>query len=266
MITPRIKVNADKLGALIPRYIAETRRGVRASLLTVSRTTTKELIKYTAPYDKADFTSWKAAKKIGESAVERDVRKVYWKVSKILFLLKEKGFYDEVGLIYRLIKRGELHDAMSVLEATGIRDRNTPIGYFDGGAEHRRSRSRRSGRVFRNRPAMIVIDSEKIEPYIQELQARVGFTRAGWITAALAGALGGMNKFPVWIKRWSGRAPGSGGLMEGKNGIKVRLKNAVSWTSTALPAGRIADALRDARMKLEKQMQIIIAHRRKRLK
>lgn len=265
MITPRIKVNADKLGALIPRYIAETRKGVRASLLTVSRTTTRELIKYTPPYDKSDFTSGPKAKKAGEAAVVRDIGRVYWTVNQLFGALKDAGHLPAARSIRKLCTLGQFGQAEEVLRATGVRYRNVPISFFDGGKAHGASRTR-SGRVFRHVPALIVVDALPLKTYVTECKKRVGFTRAGWISAGLAAAIGGMSGFPVWIKRWSGSAPGAGFIRDGGNGIMVRLKNAVSWASNALPDGRIADALQDARTKLEKQMEHIIKYRQTRMK
>ena len=82
MIATKVKVDASKLTAFIPQYLAETKRSIKAGTISIARTVAQELVKYTPPFDRNNFTSHQKAKKAGEGALERDIRKVYWHINK----------------------------------------------------------------------------------------------------------------------------------------------------------------------------------------
>lgn len=262
MIAPKVKVDASKLAAFIPEYLKETRRGVKAGTISIARTVAQELIKYTPPFDKANFTSYQQAKKAGEGALIRDIGKVYWPINKLIGKLKEFGKLNEAKGIRRLVTQGEYIKAEEILKRSGIKERNVRIGMFDGGKAHKESRNR-IGRVSRQVPALIVVDQREVASYIKQQKALVGYSRGGWLSAA-SGAQSLPRGLPAWIKRWQGRSPGSGSQDRSK-GFSIRLTNAVRFMSAAIDASRINSALRDAQAKLKKQMEIIVANRKRKV-
>jgi hypothetical protein len=294
MIATKVKVDASKLTAFIPQYLAETRRGIKAGTISVARTVAQELIKYTPPFDRGDFTSYQQAKKAGEGALERDIRKVYWTPSRLFSeieatvgkvqSLEELAIYEELTgkrrkkpkqilrgyrigneatILYSLIKEGKFSRAEELLKGQSTKYRNVRIGLFDGGKAHKQSRNRR-GRVFRHVPALIVADTKQLDAYIKAKKQMVGFTRGGWLSgAAKAEAL--PRKTPVWIKRWQGKSPGDGSQTPSRRGFAVRIANGVSFMSSSISPSRINSALKDAEAKLRKQMEIIVAHRNRKV-
>lgn len=290
MIQTKVKVDASKLTAFIPQYLAETRRGVKAGTISIARTVAQELIKYTPPFDRNDFTSYQKAKEVGEGAVTRDIRKVYWTIYQLFdeieksagkvqsmqeLAITEDVFSRRSGtmktrivgyragndatIIYQSIKSGNLARAQELLSGQRTNLRNVQIGLFDGGKAHKQSRNRR-GRVSRHVPALIVTDHKNLDAYIKQQKYRVGFTRGGWLSGATqAGAM--PRKIPAWIKRWAAKSPGSGSQKTNARGTTIRISNDVSFVSTGISASRINSALKDAQAKLQKQMEIIVANR-----
>lgn len=259
MIKTKVKVDASKLTAFIPQYLAETRRGVKAGTISIARTVAQELIKYTPPFDRNDFTSYQQAKKAGEGAVMRDIGKVYWSINKLFGHLKDNGHLKEARAIRRLTAQGDYIKAEEILRKTSIKERNVAIGIFDDGKAHKANRNR-IGRVSRHVPALIVADHKRIAEYAKSKKANVGFTRGGWLSGATqAGAM--PRKIPAWIKRWAAKSPGSGSQKTNARGTTIRISNDVSFVSTGISASRINSALKDAQAKLQKQMEIIVANR-----
>lgn len=263
MIATKVKVDASKLTAFIPQYLAETKRGIKAGTISVARTVAQELIKYTPPFDRNDFTSYQQAKKAGEGALERDIKKVYWLISKLFGTLKDEGKLKEARIIRKLVTSGEYSKAEEILKTTGIKQRNVQIGIFDGGKAHKQSRNRR-GRVSRHVPALIVINSKGLDEYIKAKKQMIGFTRGGWLSGASSAQVM-PRKMPVWIKRWQGKSPGDGAQTPSRRGFAVRITNGVSFMSSSISPSRINSALKDAEAKLRKQMEIIVAHRNRKV-
>jgi hypothetical protein len=262
MIATKVKVDASKLTAFIPQYLAETKRSIKAGTISIARTVAQELVKYTPPFDRNNFTSHQKAKKAGEGALERDIRKVYWHINKLFGALKNEGKLKEARIIRKLVTSGEYSKAEELLKTTGIKERNVQIGLFDGGKAHKQSRNRR-GRVSRHVPALIVINRKGLDEYIKAKKKMVGFSRGGWLTGA-SGAQAMPRKMPVWVKRWQGKSPGHGSQST-RRGFAVRITNDVTFASSSISPSRINSALKDAEAKLRKQMEIIVAHRNRKV-
>lgn len=259
MISPRIvKVDASKLNVLLREYSATLNKSIAQTNLIAARSLTRELIKYTAPYDPGNFTSAAAALKTGKAAVARDVKSVYMTGPELFEKLKAAGKANEARAVYRLMRSSQ---GEAILKATGIRERNVRIGAWDGGAAHKAARSRRDGRVHRQVPVMAIPDAKDRAAYIKKKQDQVGFTRAGWLSAGLRAAIGGLTGFPKWVTKWQGTAPGGGA--QKLRGQSITLSNLVAWTSRSLTPDKVKAALNDTMMKLRKSIQIVAAKRRR---
>lgn len=134
------------------------------------------------------------AKKIGESAVDRDIKKVYWDAPRIFEILKQENLNAAKGFYIRMLQ-GDYVEAQRIITSAGGRLRNVKIGQFNPSL-HKQSRNRR-GRVSRHVPAQIVTDFKKLDAFVKRKKKNVGILASGWNKAG--GRL--RARIPSWVKR-----------------------------------------------------------------
>jgi hypothetical protein len=131
-------------------------------------------------------------KKLGERAVDRDVRRVFYD--------KPEGDLAKAAL--RVMRKNGSDAANRILDRAGasnIRASETPTR-----ALHRVNRGA-GGRVKRRVNPQVVVKSG-LASYARASKAKVGYTKAGWARALVAlGA--GVKALPAWVSRHS--APGN---------------------------------------------------------
>jgi hypothetical protein len=169
----------------------------------------RDLIKVTPPFGDATFSeSYNTQRKAGESAVERDIRKVFVplrqfaeNVSKtnpeLGVTLTMKGGITGSNIANRKLKRSSNRIDMQALEAIfrnmGMEGR---VMLNVDPAIHEKARGRR-GRVRRATP-VVVVNEKSIDKYIKEKQGHIGKAKAGFMKAAIGLAVKGI---PNWIRR-----------------------------------------------------------------
>jgi hypothetical protein len=116
--------------------------------------------------------------------------------------------------------------------------------------EHRRNRNR-YGRVRSDRRNMAVVAIWN--RYTREVQSRVGFAKAGWITAARAVGL----SMPSWVTRLGGAA-GGGYVAPTQNRLVIEAIN----RSTKIPNYEqrvVSSAVRSRAMSIESELKRLLA-------
>lgn len=246
-----VKVETARLNAAFSQLAIATGKSFGSIVLQNSR-----LIAWNLAHNSQPYGMTLAEKKTGEAAVARDIGNVFKSAAAIFELLKAE---DEklAKSWYALVKQGGYGQAEKLLrEKSKITDRNAPIFAPLDPRFHDNARGR-GGRVNRHRAAQIVPDGKSIKSYIKEVQQRVGFGKAGWITAG--NQIGRVTRVPGWITRHGGRAPGS--AIDNTKGIDphVTLINGVSYIGSILPPHEIASALNMQREKMLSHIEHVIA-------
>lgn len=165
------------------------------------------------------------AKQLGETAVSRDINRVYGGPSRLgnRIYAKSKG---AAFAFSRAVKKKDWAKANEIAQAeVGQRLRE-----FDDGTEHRRRRDKR-GRVVGKVPSYYVAQksNSKTQPapwiraYIKKKQALVGLLCAALIQSAEARLGGKLANVPEWVRRHVGKASGDAQttLLESNTGFTV---------------------------------------------
>lgn len=209
-----ITVEADqrsvtKLNAAIRAFIEETGREAGKVLKDQARLLVRDFIKATPPFGKHSFSeNYNEQRRIGEAAVERDIRNVFIPVS----VFAEQLSGSNPDLAYRILEASGISSSnvtrkkatqkrtaidMDALDAIfrnmGLEGR--VIRYANPDL-HERAKGRR-GRVKRATP-YFVVSEKSIDNYIKEVKTHIGRAKAGWMRSAMGLALKGI---PNWIKR-----------------------------------------------------------------
>ena len=257
-----VKVTTNFQGARAK--LQNIRKGVTSSLPEVleseGRIAAISLAKSTQP-----FGTGTDAKDMGERAVIRDVAKVYASLGSVFSKLPTLGEGD-AAQFWKLIKLGRFEAAMDIIRKTNSPFGGIRIGPFDGGSLHAQARNQRTGRVSQKNPSLIVSESGQLSDYMKKKMELVGFAKSAW--ASVARQLGGIRglrapKLPGgdrditanWITRKS--APGT---VERRYGDAKRptltLRSQVRYADNVLSRTQITNAIRIARDRIVKQLQI----------
>lgn len=150
---------------------------------------TKDVVKFTPPFGSAPSTeSFGAQRKVGEAAVERDIKRVFtWlDLSKI----NSEGVRKRLE---ELARAGDVDGIKDVLKGcripvnTVLLEVNERVHDFARGS---RGRVQKWKRIW-------VVRSRGIAAYIRKKKADVGKSKAGWVAAAQKFGV----KLPSWITR-----------------------------------------------------------------
>lgn len=149
----------------------------------------KDVAKMTPPFGKAPSTeSFASQRKLGEAAVEKDVRRVFHVID--LSKIRNASLREALE---RLVKKKDLAGVEALLKRMKIPARMV-IREADAGL-HEAWRDRR-GRVQRDK-WIWVLSGASVNRYVRAMKGHVGRAKAGW--SAAAAALG--VKLPAWITR-----------------------------------------------------------------
>lgn len=165
------------------------------------------------------------AKKQGESAVARDIYRIYATVNQV---------YDSIArtdkaaasAFWFLMKEGNTKDAGEIMRnfaANSGLAGTSSFAKFDGGTLHQRFRGRR-GTIGRNRVTVIVTNARDLQSYVKKMQARVGLLASGWGTAA---ARVGVT-LPGWVTR-HGAGNGAVSVEFGPDKLLLVISNKVRY-------------------------------------
>lgn len=254
-----LDVEIESLQRALLRYAEATGR----SLGVVVRQNTR-LIAWNLAHNTQPYGMDLAAKKLGEAAVARDVGKVFasgpqiYKIIKFEATAKEARRFNKLvknsnsaetmaGAFWQMLKGGRYGELRRFLKSLDIPEIDLPIGEIDPKIHKARWNSR--GRVRGNAPSLIVPNAKDIRDYIKVVKKRVGYAKAGWITAG--SRVGSITRVPAWITRHRGAAPGTADdRSHDKTNPHITLTNRVPYISRILPDHEVADALRIQREKM----------------
>jgi hypothetical protein len=136
------------------------------------------------------------AKKIGEAAVARDIKRVYGDAGALYAKIKTRDAV-KAAQFWKLVNAQQWTAANNIAEPiTGFRFRE-----FDDGARHKQRRNRR-GRVTGKDPDYFVTNFKHVENYIKAKQKLVGLLSATAVSEGTS-IFGSLSGVPAWVKRHS---------------------------------------------------------------
>lgn len=181
------------------------------------------------------------AKRLGESAVLRDINRVYLDARKIINSLKQmhnaKTGESMARAFTKAAKDGDVPQAQQILRRTS-RFAGLEVMLFDDGKKH--EAAKRNGRVPKNKRPDVVLDPKNLKAYIDRKRKLVGWTKAAWINAGkqVSTKTGRVGK---WITRHTA-APASGHFIKTLTSAESRLTSGVPWVSKKIDDRRAMEA------------------------
>lgn len=242
-------------------YAADMQKSLR-TLAELTKKDVNQLVKDRAPTMARYLASWTmpvanfgknaegnpdgeslAARNLGQSAVSRDIGRVYMDVRGLMAQLKGKRISSESGkgvsattLISKLINQGD-NDRAEKIVRTVPGFAHIEIQNFDDGKRHKEKRSQ--GRVHKSTKPVVIADSSKLREYIKKKREQVGFTKSAWITAGrMAGGKNGLRA--KWITKHNAPAHGAFKML-GAIGEAV-LSSRVPWVDRNLAESQAMEA------------------------
>lgn len=170
----------------VPR---EAGRIVQQAIETDARGFIQDIIAITPPaMGKANAE----AKKRGEAAVARDIRRVYITPGQLFDLIRAKD-PRLAAAFWSAVKQQDWPRASSITRSAGVPDL-IDFASDDGAAHQSR---RRRGKVTGRQPSYGIRDPRYLAAYIKQQQARVGLLAAGF----KPGAEKLRARLPAWVRR-----------------------------------------------------------------
>ncbi|MFH1066993.1 MAG: hypothetical protein V1746_03755 [bacterium] len=183
----QVKVDDSRLQRSLAELAILTNKDVRDILKQEARLFCVALAKYTQPFG-LDQT----AKEKGETAVRRDIHKVYatagWVWNEV-----GKTSRNAAKAVMKCIRNKQYAEAEKILKRFGIA---IPVGELDAAFHKERFVQ---GKIKGRDKSQIVADEKKLEAYILKKLKLVGFAKSGW--ASCAKVLGGTRGIPAWARK-----------------------------------------------------------------
>ena len=231
----------------LSKYIAETGTDAYNEARIVGRNLAVRLASYTFPQGdkKADSLD-------GESAVERDILKVYTTVPDVYEKLSELGHGWKAAGVWRAYKQKKWGQLRKILQKTEFSDMEMKVAVNKAHHQAARTGARRS--VNLSRPKQIVGNPKSINAYIRKRKRKVGLAKSGWAHAAKD--LGGTRGIPAWAGVNRHKSPKLGGASHRKRGFRpgVVLENTAEHVFDSLPRSQEKAAIRSTSKRLRKRL------------
>lgn len=261
--------DSSDLRGRLAEYVRITQRETSETVRQFARVACVNLATETQPFGKDN-----AAKAMGETAVARDIYKVYYPATGAKFLRQAtryaEGYYaktnqppDRADKFKTRLLGYQMSNNTGALAkiAADIGFTDAQIDGFDS-SRHKSSRDNR-GRVRAAKAQLVIGGEDGLEKYIEETQRKVGLTKAGWAVCAEAIPLNRTSSatrgIPQWVTRNKGRA--SGRIEDQSQDLtnpRVRMTNATPWASQVLTPQSAKQALELARDNFIKYMNTAI--------
>ena len=253
----------------LSEYVRVTQRETSETVRQFARVACVNLATETQP-----FGDGKEGQSAGETAVARDIYKVYYPATGAKFLKQAtryvEGYYAKNNqsssradkFKTRLLGYQMANNTGALAKiAADIGFTDAQIDSFEP-SRHRSSRDSR-GRVRAAKPQLVIGGEDGLEKYIEETQRKVGLTKAGWAVCAeaipLNRASSATRGIPQWVTRNKGRASGRiEDHSQDPTNPRVRMTNATPWTSQVLTPSQAKQALELARDNFVKYMNTAI--------
>ncbi|MCM8526668.1 MAG: hypothetical protein NE327_09145 [Lentisphaeraceae bacterium] len=179
-----------RLSKALKDLAEHSRRDIQKILIDQAKLFCVDLIHVTQPWGRGT-----KAKKVGEGAVAKDIRKVYLNEFDLYEMIKKES-EESAKAFYYYLKKGDMRRAGQIASKVNIQ-----LNSFDYGRKHKQKRSRNTGKVTSTLKNTFAENKDIID-YTNNIKKNVGFAKAGWAHAAKA--LGGHSKIPAWVKRHNG--------------------------------------------------------------
>lgn len=263
------KTDTSDLRGKLNQYALITGREVSESVRQFARVACVELAHETQP-----FGNTKQAGEMGETAVARDIHKVYYPATGSKFLRQATRYVegynaktnrsDSANAKFRermLRYQMEGNDGALARIAGDIGVKDYALDTFDP-SRHKQSRDSR-GRVRGAKPQLLIGGEAQFEKYVAATQKKVGLTKAGWAKCAEAIPLNRVSSatrgIPQFVTRNKGRASGTIRDQSSSEGNpRVTMTNGTPWCSMVLTPARAFVALGIARNKFAKYLDTAI--------
>lgn len=240
------EIQTGDLFARLGYFTEETGLALLDEILITQRNVAKSMAFSTQPFGLSP-----AAKKLGQKAVAKDIRKLFVSPAT-LFDQLEISDPRSAYPFWSAWKEKDLDTMRRILgrsKNSDIQILSAPSAQLHG--SHRKSR----GRVYRKKPVALILNKDLLADYIKQRQKNVGITKEGWAEAAKA--CGGTRGFPKWVDAGRKRS-GFADIVRNPIEPTVTITNTTPWLSEALPPGTEKEALRIAVEKLLKRLDIIL--------
>jgi hypothetical protein len=242
-MSEEIKMDWSRFETALQRRLATSSRDHLLVLSDQARGILRKVVEITPPGTKGVNGLSRAARAMGQAAVERDIRSLYGTASGAYDTIRQR---DEAAAaaFWANHKAGDTTAASAILRAkTG-----TGLHKFDGGTLHKRHQNRR-GRVRSKRVIFYVDDERDLDAYIKGKQKRVNFLQAGW-KAAFA-KLG----LPLPVNVSGHEAPSTAVIEVTATRLRILAVNAVNYASNTDLERRIQWAINGQAGSMERQME-----------
>jgi hypothetical protein len=200
------------------------RKEPREVLFQQGRLTVFDAAKFTPPMggdgDGPVKESWSAQRKVGQTAVKRDIERVFKPISKVHAFEEIKNARSR-ATVKRYIQTGQTSKLLTVMQRLGIR---ASIVETATEATHKAQRDSR-GRVRKNKTRFLVVQERTIAALVRKKQALVGTAKSGWNKAYAA--LG--STFPAWISGRSGQGIWDDKTNRGGDQMSIVVGNSVGF-------------------------------------
>lgn len=161
----------------------------------------------------------KESQRRGETAVARDVRKVYATPGDLYALIKARN-PARAGAFWKLVKARDWDGANRLARAENLPEMDSAVLDGQNGRAEEHARRSRGGRVRGDVPSAAVTQDRLRARYVKQMQKRVGLLASGF--AAAARRLG--VRLPAWIAR-HGETLGVVRVKEGFGSFYIEIAN-----------------------------------------
>lgn len=199
-ITARVAAIMDDVARFADDFEVEKGKVLHRQM----RLTLERVQKWTPPYADRRGSNTLAARRTGEAAIQRDVsQRAYMSLAGLYRRMRfGEGKEQIADAIWKAAKEGDIAEVERLLRDSGSSLAGVRVTRWDGGAEHERVRSSRTGRVPPRKPQVVALDQRAMERHITEVQGGVGTTKDGWNPGIHAS---GGKRGAAWIARHGGR-------------------------------------------------------------
>jgi hypothetical protein len=203
------------------------RSGLDATLVTLLRQQTAQVLRrcveYTPPYSGSRQSKMQdrpgayggTARRRGERAAERDIRRVFVPVNKLWAFMRNKDFQKAV----------RKNDAVAIRLILGPKFNFPVVSPYPLTSFHMKQRDRR-GRVRKKPDQQLVTRPANLDRYVKRRKHMVGYAKSGWAAAVKLfgmGERGGgqARTLPGWVSEHNGKGRGVDGTMMSRDPMKM---------------------------------------------
>jgi hypothetical protein len=260
---PKFKLENLKFEELIKDYAEIRKVTIPDAVVLNARLLCIELARRTQPFGTSDES--------GKARVEKDIGKIIKKPDYLSDMVDYIKSDKLKARFKRLLSAGRYDIIEEIFKRIGFLNKWKDIQFITSYANiHKTNRNKNTGRTYGRADKLYVGDESSLSSYIEEIQKRVGLSKAGW--AQCASLLRKVNKgnnltgFPSFVKDAMELSKGDIVDNTGNESFpSVKLTNLVPWVDRICPPSEQVAALSVVGTKMKNQMARILKKREKTL-